>query len=104
MQTIPNKISENGRKTMLLEMLAQLPRKEQREIHHHLGQWLGKMPAKANTTHVFQDPNNDFLQTDFGLYILAEADHDIPIEKVRRALAKVKRALSKDIIAEREER
>jgi len=45
-----------------------------------------------------------FLQTEFGQYILEEADANISIEKVRSALAKIKGSLSQDIIAERKER
>jgi hypothetical protein len=99
-----NKNTKNGKKALLLEMLAQLPQKEQSEIHRRLGQWLtkrsGKVPAVKNS----RLRNREFLQTEFGQYVLEEADPLIPIEKVRKTLSKIKGSFAKDIIEEREER
>ena len=104
MQTTLKKIIKNGKKTVLLEMLAKLPHKEQLEIHNRLSQWLYKVPTKVFANGVSADRNKEFLQTEFGQYILKESDPSIPIEKVRKALAKAKGSLSQEIIAEREER
>ncbi len=104
MQVALNKIGKNGKKTMLLEILAQLPQKEQIEIHHLLGQWLDKAPTPITAVKVPRAFNDEFLQTEFGQYILEEADASIPIEKVRKALSKIKGSLAQEIIEEREER
>ena len=104
MQVASSKISKNGKKTVLLEILAQLPQKEQIEIHHLLGKWLNKTPTKITTVKEPRAFNEEFLQTEFGQYILEEADGSIPIEKVRKALSKITGTLAQEIIEEREER
>jgi len=104
MQVASNKISKNGKKTMLLEILTQLPQKEQIEIHNFLGQWLDKTPTQITTVKGTRSFNDEFLQTEFGQYILQEADASIPIEKVRKALSKITGSLAQEIVEEREER
>jgi hypothetical protein len=104
MRVASNKISKNGKKTMLWEILTQLPQKEQIEIHHLLGQWLNKTPAPFTAAKSSNAFTNDFLQTEFGQYILEEADASIPIEKVRKALSKITGSLAQEIVEEREER
>jgi len=104
MQVISSKISRNGKKAMLLEILTQLPQKEQIEIHHLLGQWLDKAPVPITTAKSSRAFDDEFLRTEFGQYILEEADASIPIEKVRKALSKIKGSLAQEIIEEREDR
>ncbi|MDZ7290031.1 MAG: hypothetical protein ONB44_13705 [candidate division KSB1 bacterium] len=104
MQAAPGKLSKNGKKAMLLEMLTQLPQKEQIEIHHLLGLWLNKNSTKTATARVARARENEFLQTEFGQYILEEADAKISIEKVRNALSKISGSLAQEIIEAREER
>jgi hypothetical protein len=89
---------------MLLEIWSQLPKKEQIEIHHLLGQWLNKTPTQITTVKEPRAFNDEFLQTEFGQYILEEADASIPIEKVRKALSKITGSLAQTIIEEREDR
>lgn len=101
MQVALNKTSKNGKKARLLEIWSQLPQKEQIEIHHLLGQWLDKTPTKITTVKGSRAFNDEFLQTEFGQYILDEADASIPIEKVRRALSKIKGSFAREIIEER---
>jgi hypothetical protein len=104
MQVASSKVSKNGKKAMLLTMLAQLPQKEQKEIYQRLSQWLNKPPSKNPAVEISRSPNNEFLKSELGQYILSEADARIPIQKVRNALSKIKIPLSQEIIAEREER
>jgi hypothetical protein len=104
MQAALKKINKNGKKTVLLEILAQLPHKEQMEIHQHLSRRLHKKAAKVSANGAAAERNNEFFQTEFGQYILAEADERISIERVRKALAKSKSSFAAEIIAEREER
>jgi hypothetical protein len=99
MQVASSKISKNGKKAILLEILTQLPQKEQIEIHHLLGQWLNKTPTKITTVKGSRSFNDEFLQ-----YILEEADASISIEKVRKALSKITGSLAQEIIEEREDR
>jgi hypothetical protein len=104
MQTTTSKISKNGKKTMLLEIWSQLPKKEQIEIHHLFGQWLDKTPVQITAVKGSRAFNDEFLQTEFGQYILEEADARIPIEKVRKSLSKITGSLAQEIIEEREDR
>ncbi len=104
MQITASKISKNGKKAMLLENLAQLTKKEQIEIHHLLGQWLNKTSTQITIAKGPRAFNDEFLQTEFGRYILKEADASIPIEKVRKILSKIKGSLAQAIIEEREDR
>lgn len=104
MQIASSKVNKNGKKTMLLKMLANLSKKEQIEIHYRLSQWLNKLSTKDATVKLSMAQNSEFFKTELGQYILAEADANISIEKVRKALGKVKVSLSQEIIAEREER
>jgi hypothetical protein len=104
MRIATRQISKNGKTAMLVEMLVQLPRKEQLEIYRLLGQWLKKKPGKVSVVTVPRAPKNEFLKTEFGQYLLEEADAQIPIEKVRKALSTITGSLAQEIIAEREER
>lgn len=104
MQVRAGKTNKNGTKSMILEALAQLPQREQIEIHRRLGRWLKNKPNKdraPKTLHSFDLP---FLQTALGQYIANEADASIDISKVRRTLAKAETSWSQEIIVEREER
>jgi hypothetical protein len=62
MSVASSKISKNGKKTGLLGILAQLPQKEQTEIHHLVGQWLNKTPAPITTAKGSRVLNDEFLQ------------------------------------------
>jgi len=104
MQTTLKKNNKNGGKTVLWEMLANLPQKEQLKIHRRLSRLLHKKSAKVSTNGVAAERNIEFFKTELGQYILAEADEHISIEQVRKALSKNKSSFSADIIAERDER
>lgn len=104
MQTALKKINKNGKKTVLLEILAQLPHKEQVEIHQRLSRLLHEKSAKVSANGAAAERNHEFFKTELGQYILAEADEHISIEQVRKALSTSKSSFSEEIIAEREER
>lgn len=104
MRISANKISKNGRRAKLIEMLVQLPLSEQLRIHRRLGQLLKKKSAKALAVNISRPRTNKFLRSEFGKYILKEADENVSIENVRKALSKVTGSLAQEVIMEREER
>jgi len=104
MQVTSKRVNENGEKSVIFEMLARLSHKQQMEIHRRLSQWLDKKSTKPAVNKFSRNGNSEFLRTEFGQYILEEADENISIAKVRAALAQIKGSLSRDVIAEREER
>ncbi|GEM_PF-1260300 len=104
MQVTSKSIDKNGGDSAILEILAQLSYKQQMEIHRRLSQWLDTKSTKSTGNKFSRNGNDEFFRTELGQYILEKADNNISITKVRAALTKIKGSLSRDVIAEREER
>lgn len=104
MQVTSRKVAANGKASVLLEMLAKLPQKEQLKIHDQLEQWLQTPPLRRALLESEQPTNSEFFQTELGRYILAEAKGEIPVAKVRQGLSTITGSLAQAINDDREER